>query len=117
MTAGRCAVFDKRDGEEGIVCQCSTCGTVFDVPTGGLIECPTCAAIADAPKLKACPHCGGSTYLDVAWEGGMVKKGRHFESRRVFRAICQTCGCQTRGCNYADDAATSWNDRVKEESE
>lgn len=115
MTAGRCAALNRTGGSSEYSCE--KCGTTFDVPDGFVIECPTCAAMEDAPELKHCPHCGGSATLEVAWEGGTTKKGSRFEAAKVFRAICQTCGCQTRGCGYADDAATSWNDRVKEGDE
>ncbi len=113
MTAGRCAVL-QRDADGDPTYSCEKCATTFDIPDGFVIECPTCAAMEDAPPLKECPHCGGSASLEVAWEGGTTKRqsGR-FEPAKVFRAICQTCGCQTRGCAYADDAACAWNDRVE----
>lgn len=105
MSAGKCFIL-QRDGGAMPTYSCDTCGTVFNIADGNLIECPTCAAIADAPELKACPHCGSPANLIPEWDQ------EHGKTRR-FRAICRVCGCQTRACNYADDAAGSWNDRVE----
>lgn len=106
MTAGRCCVLQRdADGNPSYVCD--TCSTVFTIPDGGVIECPTCNEILNAPELSGCPHCGGSATIEMEWEK------RHHEGAMKFRVICQICGCQTRACNYADDAAASWNDRVE----
>ena len=105
MSAGKC-YFVRREGASSAAYACDICGNAFVVGDGEAIECPTCAAVENAPDLCGCPHCGGYVKLEMAWEEkGLVKP--------VFRAICQTCGCQTRAFNYADDAAASLNDRVE----
>lgn len=107
MTAGRCYVLQLTEDLNELRLACDTCATEFTLPVGEVIECPVCSAILNAPEPKTCPHCGGTAVLEVEWMG---EKGAR---RQVFRAICQRCGCRTRACNYADDAAISWNDRVE----
>ncbi len=105
MTAGKCYYLGRIDDRTGEY-ECDECGASFHIADGDTIECPVCAAVENAPDLCGCPHCGGSVKIVMAW-GGQDR------DTPTYRAICQTCGCQTRECYYADDAAASWNDRVE----
>lgn len=107
MTAGKCSMVGHFD-DHSTEYRCKECGALFNVADGKVIECPICATMEDAPDLRGCPHCGGSAKLVMAW-GDDTPKWK----TPTYRAICQTCGCQTRECYYADDAAASWNDRVE----